>query len=132
MIIESVRNDFTFSSVNPTPLGKDTFFQLLVMELTHQDPMEPMSNRDFVTQLAQFSSLEKLNNISEGIDSMLKAQILYQAGQMLGFNVEGYDPSTNGQVEGKVKEVCWKDGTCYLMVGEKYIPFSCITKIFSQ
>ncbi|MDF1545416.1 MAG: flagellar hook capping FlgD N-terminal domain-containing protein [bacterium] len=48
-------------------LGKDEFLQLLVAKLEYQDPLDPMQDEDFVAQLAQFSSLEQMNNISEGI-----------------------------------------------------------------
>jgi flagellar basal-body rod modification protein FlgD len=48
-------------------LGKDDFLQLLITKLQYQDPMEPMDDEDFVAQLAQFSTLEQMNNISEGI-----------------------------------------------------------------
>lgn len=48
-------------------LGKDDFLQLLVTKMQHQDPMNPMSDEDFIAQLAQFSTLEQMNNIAEGI-----------------------------------------------------------------
>ena len=49
-------------------LGKDDFLQLLVAQMEHQDPMEPMSNQESVAQLAQFSTLEQMNNIAAGIE----------------------------------------------------------------
>lgn len=48
-------------------LGKDDFLQLLVTKLQHQDPLDPQSDEDFIAQLAQFSSLEQMNNVAEGI-----------------------------------------------------------------
>ena len=50
-------------------LGKDDFLQLLVTKLQYQDPLEPMQDEDFIAQLAQFSSLEQMNNIAEGIST---------------------------------------------------------------
>ncbi len=51
-------------------LGKEDFLTLLVAQLSHQDPMNPMDDKEFVSQLSEFSSLEQLTNISTGIDEM--------------------------------------------------------------
>ncbi len=48
-------------------LGKDDFLQLMITKLRYQDPLNPMDDADFVAQLAQFSTLEQMNNIAEGI-----------------------------------------------------------------
>ena len=50
-------------------LGKDDFLQLMITKLQHQDPMDPMDDEDFIAQLAQFSSLEQLYNIADGLTS---------------------------------------------------------------
>ncbi|PKK84425.1 MAG: hypothetical protein CVT49_03630 [candidate division Zixibacteria bacterium HGW-Zixibacteria-1] len=52
-------------------LGKDDFLQLLVAQLTHQDPLEPMDDTQFIAELAQFSSLEQLQNMNESINNSL-------------------------------------------------------------
>ncbi len=49
-------------------LGKTEFLQLLIAQLQNQDPLEPMSNSEFVAQLAQFSSVEQLVAVNEGIN----------------------------------------------------------------
>ena len=50
------------------PLGKDQFMKLLVAQMTHQDPLSPMDGTQMVAQLAQFSSVEQLLNISSKMD----------------------------------------------------------------
>lgn len=50
-------------------LGKDDFLQLMITKLRYQDPMNPMDDADFIAQLAQFSTLEQMNNIAEGIST---------------------------------------------------------------
>lgn len=51
-------------------LEKEDFLTLLVAQLENQDPLNPMDDKEFTAQLAEFSSLEQLTNISNGIDSM--------------------------------------------------------------
>ena len=48
-------------------IGKDDFLKLLVTKLQNQDPLNPMEDADFAAQLAQFSSLEQMQNIADGI-----------------------------------------------------------------
>jgi len=49
-------------------LDKDDFLKLLVAKLSHQDPLDPMADEDFVAQLAQFSSLEQLTNMNKNLE----------------------------------------------------------------
>ncbi len=49
---------------NSTSMGKDDFLMLLVSQLRNQDPLEPLKDTEFVTQLATFSSLEQLASMN--------------------------------------------------------------------
>ena len=55
-------------------MGKDEFLKMLVAQLKHQDPMNPMDGTAFTAQLAQFSSLEQLQNINTQLTSFTKQQ----------------------------------------------------------
>jgi flagellar basal-body rod modification protein FlgD len=57
------------SSTSTGGLGKDDFLQLMVTKLQYQDPLNPASDTDYIAQLAQFSSLEQLSNISDELTS---------------------------------------------------------------
>jgi flagellar basal-body rod modification protein FlgD len=48
-------------------LGRDAFLQLLVTQLQHQDPTQPLKDGEFIAQLAQFSSLEQLTSIQQSL-----------------------------------------------------------------
>ena len=57
-------------STSNNSIGQDAFLQLLVTQLQNQDPTNPESNTEFVSQLATFSSLEQLTSINKGVTSM--------------------------------------------------------------
>jgi len=52
------------------PLGREAFLSLLITQLQHQDPMQPQENGEFLAQLAQFSSLESLQQIKEDMAAL--------------------------------------------------------------
>ena len=51
-------------------LGKDAFLQLMIAQLQNQDPLSPAKNEDFIAQLAQFSSVEGIQNINSSIEEL--------------------------------------------------------------
>jgi len=51
-------------------LGRDAFLQLLVTQMSHQNPLQPQEDGAFIAQLAQFSSLEQLTNIDSTLRGM--------------------------------------------------------------
>jgi flagellar basal-body rod modification protein FlgD len=55
-------------------LGKDSFMELLVAQMSNQNPLEPMENTEFIAQLAQFSSLEQMQNVASGIELLALTQ----------------------------------------------------------
>lgn len=71
-------------------MGKQEFLELLVTQLRNQDPLSPQNSQEFVAQLAQFSSLEKLVNMEEALYSMGTATLMtnsQMAAGMLGKEV---------------------------------------------
>jgi flagellar basal-body rod modification protein FlgD len=65
----------SLSTPKPNEMGKDAFLELLVTQLQYQDPLNPMDSTAFTAQLAQFSSLEQLNNVNKNLEHAR----LYQA-----------------------------------------------------
>jgi len=56
-------------------MDKQAFLQLLVTQLRHQDPMDPLKQEEYAAQLAQFSSVEQLTNLNERFDQMYQSNI---------------------------------------------------------
>lgn len=68
------------STTGDAALGKDSFLQLLVAQMENQNPLDPQDNTQFVAQLAQFSSLESMNNLNSTVESFMGS---YQSSQAL-------------------------------------------------
>ncbi len=64
-------------------LGKDAFLKLLIAELSNQDPLNPMEDREFISQMATFSSLEQMQNMNNTLTSMSEAN-KFNAVQYIG------------------------------------------------
>ncbi len=62
------------AAASPAALGRDDFLRMLVAQLENQDPLNPQDSTEFTAQLAQFSSLEQLLSISDGLQDLAAAQ----------------------------------------------------------
>ena len=69
-------------------LGKDDFLKILITQLTNQDPTEPMEDREFIAQMAQFSTLEQMTNLSTEFQRLGGLLQSGQAVAMLGKTVD--------------------------------------------
>lgn len=125
-------------------LGKEDFLKILAAELKNQDPTEPMSNKDFITQLAQFSSLEQIQNLSESfqtlnnnIENYLEKQVgidksllVMQSAGLVGKNAIAH---VNGaDIEGIIKSVIINDSKLYAMINEISVPLDSIQRIYQK
>jgi len=97
MFIEGVGTTYGETSSYASPkkeLGKEDFLRLLVEQLKHQDPLNPMESTEFTAQLAQFSSLEQLFGMNEnlaGIREVLSNQDKENLLELIGKTVKADD-----------------------------------------
>jgi len=82
-------------------LGKDEFLKLLITQLQNQDPSSPMENTEFISQMAQFSSLEQVSNMNAGFAQMKGMLSSSEAVSAIGHkvDVELGDQFVSGTVE---------------------------------
>jgi len=69
-------------------LGRDDFLKILLTQLQNQDPTQPMEDKEFISQMAQFSALEQMTNVASGFEQMNALLSSTQALSVLGRTVE--------------------------------------------
>lgn len=116
MQVQQVRGNGP-AATGPRLLGKDDFLRLLVTQLRYQDPLQPMNDREFVAQLAQFSALEQMVNVSNAVLELARRQEAAAAFGLVGrrVRVQAEDGSV---VDGVVSAVRRQDGNFVLVVEE--------------
>ena len=105
-------------------LGKDDFLKLLVTQLSHQDPMSPMDDTTFVAQMAQFSSLEQMQNMNTSTQ-------ITQATSFIGKQVTWADDSGVEQ-SGVVSSVKIVSGDPNLVIGDQTIALSKVDSVQNE
>lgn len=95
------------TDANKASVDYDSFLQLLIAQMKNQDPTDPMDASEQVSQLASFSQVEQTIQTNKHLKSMLQAEALTKAGDMVGKYIMSADDTTMG----KVKEVqVYSDG----------------------
>lgn len=99
-------------------LGRDEFLKILITQLTNQDPTQPMEDREFIAQMAQFSTLEQMTNMSSEFQ---KLGAMLQAGQAVSILGQEVDIALGSSViTGTVAEVTGGDYPQVLVNGVYY------------
>lgn len=115
-----------------TQLGKDDFLKILTTQLENQDPTNPLDNKDFIAQMAQFSTLEQMTNLSQSFDSFVKSQTDTQMSRfsaVIGKEITWEDPSTQVQSIGLVSGISLNNGSYSYLIGDQKVPVEQVTEI---
>ena len=128
-------------------LGKDDFLRLLVTELKYQDPLDPMKDRDFIAQMATFSTLEQSKNLNNSFeeltntvkDILLPGFLLQQATTLIGREVryrvpvaagnEGATETEETILSGIVKSVSLQGGKLVYLIGDREVEQQSILEV---
>lgn len=90
MAIDAIGNalNSTTSELSQSRLGQEDFIKLFLTELTFQDPLEPINNREFLAQMAQFANLEQTRVTNENTENLVTMNATAQSLGLLGRQVE--------------------------------------------
>ncbi|MNJ49765.1 flagellar hook capping FlgD N-terminal domain-containing protein [Paenibacillus bouchesdurhonensis] len=121
-------------------LGKDQFLKILITQLQNQDPMQPLQDKEFIAQMATFTSVEQLMNISKQLDVM--NQSLGTVSGLIGKRVSWIETEYTGEYDiktgeksvtssgsGIVEGIVIRNNVQYAKVGAKEIKLSDILEI---
>ena len=123
------------NSTSQNELGKDAFLKILVTQLKHQNPLEPLKDTEFIAQMAQFSSLEQLTNLNTSISTLLGLQeshLVTEYANLIGSSVT-WEYEIDGQMEsgeGVIKALSFKNGEVLVEIeGDIQVPIYAIQRI---
>jgi flagellar basal-body rod modification protein FlgD len=88
------------TTTSSSQLSMEDFLQVLLTQLTYQDPLKPVDNQEFMGQLAQFTTLEQTRQLNDGIQALLNNQSTLQSVGLIGRTVD--ITTSNGPVTGTV------------------------------
>jgi len=111
-------------------LGKDEFLKILITQLSNQDPLQPMDNAQFISQMAQFSSLEQMMNVATQMQALRYSPSLSSG--VIGMQAEWYSTNSDGSTEvksGIVESVVMRDGVPYAKIGTDEVEVEKLTSI---
>ena len=111
----------TKSTNSSSSLGKDDFLKLLVTQLQTQDPMNPMDDTQFISQMAQFTSLEQMKNMNTSVQ-------MTQATSYIGKQVT-WDNDQGVEQTGVVKSVRMVNSEPKIIIGDQSIALAKITSV---
>ena len=106
-------------------LDKDAFLKLLVTQMQYQDPLEPTDNTEWMSQMAQFSQMEAMNNLNTAFEN---TQALSLVGQYVLLNTTD-SSGAQKQIGGLVQYVTISNGQALLRVNDTYYPADCLDSV---
>ena len=111
---------------NTDGLGKQDFLNLLVLQLRYQDPLNPVEDKEFIAQMAQFSALEQMQAMNASNTAMKGFSMIGKyVSALFADNITGQTQ----KVEGHVESVTMNGSNTYVVVGGKEVPIDSIYNV---
>lgn len=129
IITQLYETEATKKSKSNDTLGKEAFLQLLVAQMQHQDPLEPMENTEYVSQLATFSQLEALQNMES---SMSTGQAANLVGKAVIMKTTSSVTGETTLVPGIVDYVVYENGSAFLVINEEKYAYEDLDTVLSE
>lgn len=95
-------------------VNQEDFLKIFLSQLSFQDPLEPVDNREFLAQLAQFAAVEQTRVTNENVEGLLNVQATAQAVSLIGRTVSV--DATGGEAVGQVTTLDFKTGKALLTI----------------
>lgn len=105
-------------------LGQQQFLELFVTQLQYQDPLEPVEQQDFLAQLAQFSTVEGLENLNTKFDDLLQLELVASGTEVLGQEI-----TTDDNLTGIAQEIRQENGQVLVDIDGTLVPLSGIVTV---
>ena len=112
-------------------LGQDEFLQLLVTQMRNQDPLKPVSDTEFIAQMAQFSNLEQTKEMSGDIAKLRQSTAFNQATALMGKQVRLLSGESTF-TKGIVTDLAVKDGEVRLIINGKPYELGQVVSVNSE
>lgn len=113
----------------PDDLGKDDFLKLLMVQLTNQDPLKPMEDREFIAQLAQFRSLEAMQELDRHMSALVDMQKLTQAAVLIGREAVAKTGADGPTITGRITAAAIVNGVPQVTVNGQSVKVSDVISI---
>jgi flagellar basal-body rod modification protein FlgD len=110
-------------------LGRDDFLKILITQLAYQDPTSPMEDKEFIAQMAQFSTLEQMTGMAKDFAKLTAMLTGTEASTSLGRNVELLHG--DNFIQGEVQAVT-RGGTPQVLVNGTFYDWDQVVKVFAE
>jgi flagellar basal-body rod modification protein FlgD len=136
MQVNAISSATQVAANNPAPsvasatnaFGANEFMQILLVQLTHQDPLEPMNNAEMMSQFSQLNSLQELRDIHTALETISVSNQTTYLASLIGKTVKAMRP--DGEVvEGVVDGVVTKADQPQLLIGSETVDLTDVLEI---